>query len=340
MQFWKYIVLVSIALMTSQCGDPEVADQPTRQQNMDSLATSDLDQINEDMLADPDNPNHYYRRANYYFDNKQIENAINDMNRALAIDSTVATFHFKLGEIQYAKGDISQSRTSFEKAIEYDPVHVDALLKLGELALLLRDYQLSLDYLDRALEEDQYKELGYYIKGFVFKEVGDSAKAASSFKTAVELNSDFYDAYIQLGILYGEAANNLAVEYFNSAINVQPSNTEAYYLRGMFCQEHNMPEIARDSYKAILLIDGNDVRAHHNLGYLELLFFGDMDAAVSHFTKAIELVPGYVEAWHNRGRAFEKMGYMSEAEKDYRQALKLKPDFDLSAKALSRVLSK
>lgn len=331
------ILLFATSLLMVSCSDP-VSEAPQAPIDLNPTTAQDLAEINQDILDDPNNADNYHRRARYYFNNKQLEPAINDMGRALAIDSTAARFHHSIGEMQYVAGRVAEAKTSFEKCIAYDPVHVDALLKLGELSLVMREYQQALEFLNRALKEDQFREMAYYIKGFVFMESGDSAKAASSFKTAVELNADFYDAYIQLGRLYGAAREPMAAEYFNSAITIRPNETEAYYHKGMFCQENDMPDQAKVSYEAILQLDSKDVRAHHNLGYLDLIFFKEYSSAVTHFTNAIEIYPEYLEAWHNRGRAYEKLGNLENAKDNYRQALKIKPDYDLSALALGRVL--
>jgi tetratricopeptide (TPR) repeat protein len=57
-----------------------------------------------------------------------------------------------------------------------------------------------------------------------------------------------------------------------------------------------------------------------------------------HFTQAIEALPYYHQAFYNRGLAWESLGDAAQAELDYREALRYKPDYTSAALALERVL--
>ena len=65
---------------------------------------------------------------------------------------------------------------------------------------------------------------------------------------------------------------------------------------------------------------------HYNRGiaYIEK---GQYDQAISEFTKAIEINPGFAEAYGNRGAAYFKKGEHDLAISDCNKALEIKPAY-------------
>jgi Flp pilus assembly protein TadD len=65
--------------------------------------------------------------------------------------------------------------------------------------------------------------------------------------------------------------------------------------------------------------------AHNNLGYA-LAETGEIDQAISHYRKAIELDPAYPQPHNNLGEALARKGSLSEAIKEFQASLKLNPN--------------
>lgn len=76
---------------------------------------------------------------------------------------------------------------------------------------------------------------------------------------------------------------------------------------------------------ALEVTEDNDL-AHNNMG-IALLNEGKIDEAIGHYDRAIQIKPGYVDAYANRGNAYAKLGRYQRAIEDYNQAILLKPDF-------------
>jgi Tfp pilus assembly protein PilF len=68
--------------------------------------------------------------------------------------------------------------------------------------------------------------------------------------------------------------------------------------------------------------------------------FQQYDSAVVHFSQAIDALPYYHQAFYNRGLAYESLDDLTQAELDYREALRYQPDFTSAALALQRVLDR
>ncbi len=67
-------------------------------------------------------------------------------------------------------------------------------------------------------------------------------------------------------------------------------------------------------------------RAHNNLG-VALAGCGQVDEAIAHFEKALEIKPDFTEAHNNLGLALAGRGRFDEAIAHYQKALKIEPDY-------------
>ncbi len=79
-------------------------------------------------------------------------------------------------------------------------------------------------------------------------------------------------------------------------------------------------------YKKTIELKPEFERAHLNLGIL-LQKCGRMDEAFAHFKKALEIKPGFAEAHLNLGTWFEKNGRMDEAIAQLQKSLDINPRF-------------
>jgi tetratricopeptide (TPR) repeat protein len=150
-------------------------------------------------------------------------------------------------------------------------------------------------------------------------------------------DQDFFDAYLQLGLIFSSKKNPLAAEYFNTAINIQPENILPYYSLGLFYQENGQLQKALSTYRMILEMQPNHVNTLYNIGYINLVYLQDFGKAVEYFTLVIELEPSYSEAYYNRGYAYEMLGEYGQARGDYKKTLEIKTNFQKAIDALNRL---
>lgn len=331
-------LLATNILLFAGCASPSPEAQP--EVTTDSVKTTQnpkLTELNNQILQNPNNAQLYADRASIYVLNNQFDEAVNDLQRSIKLDSTQADFYVLLATLQFRNRKPAEAMTLVKKAVQVNPNHVPANLKLGEMFMYAENYEKAFEHINLALKQDVYNAEGYFLKGMIYKLTGDTAKAVSSFQTCVEQNADFYDAYLQLGLIYAAAQNNLALAYYNNALQVRPNSTEAMYNKAMFLQSMQQFSEADLVYKQILQIDPNYYIAYYNMGYLRLVYTEDYDSAAHLFTLAIDNDPQYFEAYYNRGYAYELMENNAKAIADYKKALEIQPDFTLAAKGIGRL---
>ena len=176
------------------------------------------------------------------------------------------------------------------------------------------------------------------MKGQIYSKIGDVEKALSSYQTAVEVNPNFFDGYIKLGIANAALGNAIAEEYYKAAITIRPKSVEAKYNLAMYLQGKADYIGSLSIYEEIFELDSTNASAAFNSGYIHLEYKQDYLTAEKWFTEAIVRLPYYHHAFFNRGLCRESMEDLEGALQDYNEALRLEPTFDAAAIAKGRVL--
>lgn len=341
MRITSAILLLVIGGLIHSCkgDDKQVSENKNPKDSLEMAKAIDFETINNQLKENPNNPSLYIKRARLYQRYNDIPMAIEDIDRALKIDSLVPEFYLLKAELYKKEEGFAEAKRTLDKCLLVDNKNVQARVELGWLAFLIQNYKQALDYADAALKINVYAAEAYYLKGMIFQEQKDTAKAISSYITATEQEKGYYEAYIQLGVLHINQSKALAKEYFKNALVVKPRSSEALYNYGYTCQLMGDYDEAIKTYETMLKIQPFR-EPYYNIAYINQEYFQKYDIAVDYYSRAIEISPLYYDAYYNRGLAYEKLGDLLNAEKDYRKTLSIVSDYDFAAIALERILKK
>jgi len=334
----KYLIFsLFIALFIwISCGNKTSNTSTSIMSSKDSIYIK-IAKLNELIKLNPNDAALLNNRATLYIEKLDYDSAFNNIRKALLLDSTKSKYYCTLSDIYFANGKIDKSNDALTKALILDPKNNEAYLKSAEVFLILDDYKKCFEYLSKAVEFEKINPKAYYIRGMALKQIGDTVKAISSMQTAVEQNPDYYDAYIQLGLMYASQHDDLAIDYYNNALNINPQSIEALYNMGMFYQEHNMAVDAIKSYNTILKIEPKHKNATYNIGYVNLVYLEKYNEAITYFSEVVKIDPKYTDAYYNRGLCYEMLGDFKNAKIDYQNAMRIVPNYEKAVLALNRI---
>jgi len=328
-------------MLLFSCGNDvsnTVEDNVLVQDTIVSEQTLEFNTINDLLKNDVNNSALYLKRAKLYMKYNDLSSAVNDLDRAIKVDSLIPDFYLLKAELLKNQDKLKESKKALDRCMEIDNNNLEARIELGWLALVARNYKQALDYADAVLKRDVHNAEAYYLKGLIFEDKLDTALAISSLKTAIEQENDYYDAYIHLGLLHFNQPNSLAKDYLKNALRVEPNSMEALYAFAMICQEKGDYNESIETYHKIVSIEEYR-EPYFNLGFIHQEYLKVYDVAIENYTKAIEIEPRYLEAYYNRGLCYEEMEDLKKAEEDFRTTLKLNPQYTNAANALERVLN-
>ncbi len=330
-----YVLFAASLLASVACSNPS---DPVI--TKEAKPTGTLAEVEARILADPANPVHFADRAMLFERMDSVVRAENDWKRAIALDSTNAKWRITLGDLYFRKIKLPEAEQRFQEAIRLAPDSTEGRSKLGEVYLMQLRFKEAMVMANEALRMDPLDARLYNLKGWIHRKAGDTALAISSYQTAIERDPAFYDAYISLGVIHAAKDEPIALQYYNSALEIRPTSVEALYNKAIFAQEHGNDSTALACYAAIKSIEPNYPVAYYNTGFILLEHRKRVKQARVEFDRAIELLPDYTQAYYNRGVTYELEGMLDSARWDYSIALKLDPGFTDAALGMSRLQEK
>lgn len=296
-----------------------------------------LQQLNQQILVNSDQPEVYLARAEYYHQNGSFEQAVADLQKALQKDSTHLNSMHLLADVYLDYYQSKEAIATLEKAATIYPRNILTLLKKSEFHLILKQYEESMATIDQILRLDPTNAEAFFMFGQNFLEQGDTARAINSFQTAVESDPELLDAWIKLGQLQSAMGNTLIAEkYYDSGIAVNPENVLVRHAKADYLADQHKLTEAIAVYRDIIAIDPDYEDAYFNSGLIYL----DMDSipqAYERFDICLQVSPLHIRAFYYRGLAAEFMGRIEQARADYNQALALAPDYQDPQEGLRRL---
>jgi tetratricopeptide (TPR) repeat protein len=198
-----------------------------------------------------------------------------------------------------------------------------AMTWLGRTYRRLQQFDMSLDMLNQAVEQDPKNYWTYYQRGWTFERMRRYEEAIADFNRVIELVPNHAPAIEIRGWTFQQMKRyEEALADLNHAVELRPDDISAisylawtYFRMGRHDEAlANFDEvIERDPENVIAIVDRGQV--HRNMGKYEV--------ALASFNAAIDLDPESQHAFHNRGVNFLYMGRIEDALADFNQAIKL-----------------
>ncbi len=198
----EYIVLLIILGLLTACQQKRsLSDNKGNGEQIDTISDR-LAELNNLIQSDSGNAKLFNERAALYYEKENYKEALKDALTSIEIDSTVADFYVTLADAYLGLGKLQPSMQSLDNAIALDPKNMQALIKLAEINIIFRDYKKALGYIDDVIKLDELEPKAYFLRGVVLLENNDTLLAIRNFQKAIDVDQDYFDAHLQLGMLY------------------------------------------------------------------------------------------------------------------------------------------
>ncbi|MBL0074542.1 MAG: tetratricopeptide repeat protein [Rhodocyclaceae bacterium] len=218
-------------------------------------------------------------------------------------------------------GHFAQAEAIYLAILQLDPNQFDATQLLGVMAMSRRQFELAIEYLNRAIAVNPNFVDGYLNRGTALKGLNRLNEALSSFEQAIALKPEYAEAHNNSGIVLKEL-NRLdeALASYNRALMLKPDYAEAHNNLGIALKALKRPSDALASYDKALALNPRYAEAHNNRGNA-LKDLQRMDQALVCYEQAIALNPRYADAYVNRGNALQQLNQFDDALTSYDKAL-------------------
>jgi len=285
----------------------------------------------------PNNPEVFVARSNYYSGMNNITAALADMQKALQLDPARSDSYLDLALLQTRGQQWDAAEASFKRAVELNPNSQNASLELGNF------YQIR----------------------------GRFPEAEQSYQHAIKVAPGDPNPRLALAGLYmAENKPGQAEEFLRQSKKNFPNNSVGYRMLGDFYFSNNQIERATAEYGELYRDHPKDLVVKKN--YIQLLILKDRtdDAhklndemvklkpddpdtqvykaeieirsgkpndAVNTLQAVLKADPDNAVAHYQLGLAFDLLGNLSRAESEWRDAVRLRPELVEAHRALAGI---
>lgn len=200
---------------------------------------------------------------------------------------------------------------------------------LGLIETQLKNCPLAIQYFDSAIRLN-INEPDYYINRAMAKQACASAGADEDFQKALTLNPDHPIAKHNLASLSARKGEfNKAEQQLTEAIEADPLMLDPYLERAYYRLLQKNYAGALADYNQAIKLDRANPEIWLNRGAAKEKLH-DLAGAFRDYTEAIELDEGFVKAWVNRGNILAAQKKYAEAIEDYSAAITYRPDYGVA----------
>lgn len=291
--------------------------------------------LDEALRKYPDSVALLHDRANRSLDSMNYSLLLQDAARAFRLDSssTESRLLYALGLINKKNVGVTDFTTAqyhFVKVLSQDSTNLRAMVGIAGVCANLGGEEASFTWLNKALRINPRYRDAYVLKGSIYLREGNYKFAKSSYETAVQQDRKFFLGYLMLGTIYQYENNPISIEYFTTACQLQPKNTEACYSLAYAYETFNKVKEAQRFYRRMAKLDTALCEPFFHLAAIQQFEEGNLDSAMHWYSVSLDRNPDHIESLHNLGLLYEDQKDRTNALLTYAKALKINPEFKLS----------
>jgi tetratricopeptide (TPR) repeat protein len=274
-----------------------------------------------------------------------FDGATEELHAALRLDSNNPGTHYGLGLIHLQKGEIEDAVDEFRKALALRLHYLEAKKSLAEALTLQGKWREAADLLSQVVRADPQSDEAVMAYARALDKSGDKAESQAQYDRARQLSREEADSFRAKGECnYGVALRNEgklteSAAAFRKAMEETPNFCEAHDdLGGVLWQQQDFAG-ASSAFEAAVRCNPNLASARNNLGIALLYYKHDADHAIEQFRAAIASNPGFTLAHLNLGKAMATKGQFADAELEFQQTIALAPEMAAAHVALGLSLA-
>ncbi|KAI9131196.1 tetratricopeptide repeat protein [Acaryochloris sp. CCMEE 5410] len=312
-----------------------------------------LGDFDEAIALNPAKATAYFNRGFLFNSLGKFEAAIHDFSEAIELLPDYDEAYFQRGNSYRQRGEFQRAIQDYSQAIRINPYCIKAYYKRADSRAELGDHPGALTDFSQVILRLPKDANAYCQRGMFLSQSGELEKAIEDFTSAIEHNPRLADAYFHRGYCLaqmGEAEK--ASKDFSEALLHDPNHQAAYtraYALGMLKEapvDVSSPSSTATDYPLSLLEesvpvsvepveDSDDEQEPHPAtvpleptsmeGFFERannrIQRGDLDGAISDYSKIIDNDPENSQAYYQRGQSLGALGESQAAMEDLNQAI-------------------
>jgi protein O-mannosyl-transferase len=257
---------------------------------------------------------------------KCLDEANEHFAKAVAIQPLMANFHFNYGIGLVDKGRLEQGIKEYQEALKLRPGFADCRNNLANALLKANRPKEALEQALIAAQINPQSAEARYNAGSAYHHLNDVEHAKKEFETALSLRSNLSTAQFELGMMLAMSGRFAeALPHFQAFVREHPNDEVGHGSLGNVYAAMKRRDEAIAEYKAALRLQPKDGQTENNLANV-LMEMDRIPEALEHYSRSIALGNADSGTHVNYATALVRAGKKTQAEAEFREALRLRPD--------------
>lgn len=278
----------------------------------------------------------------------KIDEAVDEMEKALAIDGQSAFLATELAGLYSEKGNIPKAIAICEKTVAENGRDIEARLLLANLYLNARNFDKALREYMKVTEIEPRNADALLYTGILYGEAKNNEKAIATLRTLLNIDADHLMANYYLAKTLSEAKQyDAAEEIYNKTLTLKPGFELAVLDLGRLLEKQEKNDQAVEKYRAYIKINPHSVNIRLKLADLliklkkpeaaeqelrETLTWGKGRREIAYrlglfylesdrYAKAVEIITELLKTNSGDYRLRYLLASAYEGQKDYQQSI-------------------
>jgi len=290
--------------------------------------------------AYPNSSEIFYKRAILYLENEKTDEALEDINNAINLQSNLGYYFQAKALILKFSNQPQLALEAASKAEVLNAMSPELYTLLGDLYQQLGQFDKAKAYLRKSIKISPNNGETYFYLGEIAAKLADTTNALTFYGQALGLKPSFLPAYLKLIQVHNNLKQyDFALLYSREALKYHPYSAPVYFQRGNTYQKAWKMDSAVMCYNRAIALDTNLVQASFTAG---IIYFKSRAyrLALPFFERTLKHNPNYPEVKFFVAQCSEYTGDYVRAEDLYNQILAVNNQDYKAMIAISRVQKK
>lgn len=200
-----------------QGGEDAEDDSADDNEKAADAAANDTNDANKDKDAeyyyskaialDPDYRQAYISRARFYVDNRRLDDALADIQKAVLLDDSEGDAYMTRGIIHHLRNENVQALNDFERAAKTDRFALQAYSYIAKCNNALRDYNAAVEAADEGIAINSDFLNLYVNRGVALFNLGKYDEASEDFKRVIQKKNEVNTAAVEAAYRFSGMTN-------------------------------------------------------------------------------------------------------------------------------------
>lgn len=259
----------------------------------------------------------------YYMERNNLRKAGQAISMAMNQYPLNISFIIRKAQLLLDQGKAEDALNILREAEFLDPANVDLIMSKAAIYSKMKLYEKAISEYNRALQETDDPDEIYSLIAFEYENLGNYELAVQYLEKALLANPELESALYEIGFCF-EITHQLdrGIHFFSTFTDKHPYSKVAWFCKGVLNNARGTYEEAIDAYDFVIAIDESFSSAYFNKAnaYANL---GQFEKAIAQYQETFSFETPEAMTFYYIGECYEELEEYEKALENFNEAISL-----------------